>query len=165
MISALISLGSNIDQEVNVPAAVNLLANSENITLIAVGEFFVTSAIGSDGQRSDQEAFMNAAVLIKTDLTAINLRSVLRRIESSLGRVRTADKFAARPIDLDIAFYSDAVLDLEGSHIPDPDILRFPHVAVPLANVAPDWIHPSTGETLSQIAERLADTEMEKVVL
>lgn len=164
MVKALISLGSNIDRRVNVPAAVHMMVKCDDIVVIAVSDFFETPAIDRHGLPSQQEGFLNAAVLIETALSADELRSVLRSIESRLGRVRTADKFAARPIDLDIAFYSDVVLNLEGSGIPDPDILRFPHVAVPLANVTPDWIHPQTGETLCQIAERLDATEMEKVI-
>ncbi len=69
-----------------------------------------------------------------------------------MGRVRTADKFAPRPIDLDIAFYGDRVLEVAGKVIPDPDVLRFAHVAAPLADVAGDWIHPQTGQTLAEIA-------------
>ena len=165
MTAVLISLGSNIDRDVNLLAALQTMAEEEDMTVVAVSDFLETPAIGSDGNFSSQEPFFNAAAKIETALTAVELRSVLRNIESTLGRVRTADKFAARPIDLDIALYSDAVLDLEGSHIPDPDILRFPHVAVPLANVAPGWVHPITGETLDQIAKRLANKETEKVQL
>ena len=165
MVEVLVLLGSNIDRNRNMPAAIRMMIDCDDMSVTAVSDFFETPAIDSDGFQSQQEAFLNAAVLIETALPVTELRSVLRNIESRLGRVRTGDKFAARPIDLDIAFYSDEVLSLEGSGIPDPDILRFPHVAVPLANVTPDWIHPQTGETLCQIAERLDDTEMEKVVL
>lgn len=163
MVQALITLGSNIDKEVNIPAALRQMDAQSSMVLVAVSDVFETPAVNNDGEFSDQEAFHNAAVLIKTALPTVDLRSVLRTIEVELGRVRTADKFAARPIDLDIALYGDAVLNLEGSHIPDPDILRYPHVAVPLANVAPDWIHPITGDTLRQIAQRLAISKMEEV--
>ena len=163
MVQALISLGSNIDREANLPAAFERLGSHPAMILVAASDTFETPAIGDDGSRSGQEAFHNAAALIETALSAVDLRSVLRAIEEELGRVRTADKFAARPIDLDIALYSDVVLDLEGSHIPDPDILRYPHVVVPLANVAPDWVHPTTGDTLRQIAYRLANSKMENV--
>jgi 7,8-dihydro-6-hydroxymethylpterin-pyrophosphokinase len=43
------------------------------------------------------------------------------------------------------------VFDLAGRHIPDPDVLRYPHLAVPLADIAPDWRHPETGQTLADI--------------
>lgn len=83
---------------------------------------------------------------------------MLRAIEAVLGRVRTADKNAPRPIDLDIALWGDRVIEdrAAGLVIPDPDILRWPHVAVPLADVAPDWVHPADGRTLAAIAAGLA---------
>jgi 2-amino-4-hydroxy-6-hydroxymethyldihydropteridine diphosphokinase len=61
-----------------------------------------------------------------------------------LGRVRAVDKYAPRTIDLDIAFYGQQVIDLNGRHIPDPEIEKLPHLALPLADVAPNWVHPES---------------------
>lgn len=163
MIEVLISLGSNVEKEKNISAALHALEAQSAIKIKAVSSIYETAAVGADGNPSDQEDFHNAAVLIETDLTVNQLRSTLRAIEEKLGRVRTIDKFAARPIDLDIALYGDAVVNLEGSQIPDPDIVRYPHVVVPLANVAPAWIHPLTGDTLAQIAQRLANSKTEEI--
>jgi 2-amino-4-hydroxy-6-hydroxymethyldihydropteridine diphosphokinase len=165
MIEVLISLGSNVEKEKNTSAALQALEAQPAIEIKAVSSIYETKAIGADGIPSHQEDFHNAAVLIETDLTAYQLRCVLRAIEEKVGRVRSTDKFAARPIDLDIALYGDVVLSLEGSQIPDPDIVRFPHVAVPLADVAPEWIHPLTGDTLDQIAQRLATSKTEDVIV
>ena len=165
MTEVLISLGSNVEKEKNISAALQALEDQPAIVINAVSSIFETKAIGVDGVQSDQEDFHNAAVLIETDLAATELRCVLRAIEEALGRVRTTDKFAARPIDVDVALYGDAVLDLEGSQIPDPDIVRYPHVAVPLADVAPAWIHPLTGDTLDQIAQRLATSKTEDKIV
>jgi len=79
---------------------------------------------------------------VETDLDPHELKAVLRGIEAELGRVRTDDKYAPRPIDLDIALYGQQVFELDGSPIPDPGVLRHPHVAAPLADVAPDWAYP-----------------------
>jgi 2-amino-4-hydroxy-6-hydroxymethyldihydropteridine diphosphokinase len=81
---------------------------------------------------------------------------VLARIEQQLGRQRRADPNAPRTIDVDISLFDDVVIDLGKRHIPDPEILRYPHIAVPLADVAPDYRHPETGESLAQIAARVA---------
>ena len=161
MVQVLISLGSNVEKEKNIPAARRAMEAQPSTKVLAFSSVYATEAIGSDGNRSSQDDFHNAAALIETDLSAPQLRCALRDVEKQLGRVRTADKFAARPIDLDIALYGDALLDLEGSNVPDPDIVRFPHVAVPLADVAPAWIHPVTGDTLAQIAQRLTTLETE----
>ncbi|MCB9160248.1 MAG: 2-amino-4-hydroxy-6-hydroxymethyldihydropteridine diphosphokinase [Caldilineaceae bacterium] len=56
---------------------------------------------------------------------------MLRTIERQLGRVRSADKFAPRPIDMDISLYDELIYDHDGMVIPDPDIARFPHVKRP----------------------------------
>jgi GTP cyclohydrolase I len=89
------------------------------------------------------------------------LKAALREIEAALGRVRTADKYAARTIDLDLALYGQEVVSDGGLHIPDPDIVQQPHVVVPLADVAPGWRHPELGVTLSEIANSLRYTDRE----
>jgi 2-amino-4-hydroxy-6-hydroxymethyldihydropteridine diphosphokinase len=69
--------------------------------------------------------------------------------------VRTEDKNAPRTIDLDIALFGDQVLDVGPRHIPDPEISKYPHIAVPLADLAPQQRHPETGQTLQEIAQGL----------
>jgi len=150
----LITLGSNINREQNVDEALARLEQQPDMHILAVSPVYVTQAIGADGRAAAQPAFSNAAICAETELDPISLRGKLRALEAAMGRVRTADKFAPRPIDLDIAFYGDRVFEVAGKVIPDPDVLRFAHVAVPLADVAGDWIHPQTGQTLAEIAAR-----------
>ena len=145
-----ITLGSNINSEYNTREAVRRLAS--RCRLLAVSPVYETQPVG----KTDQPNFLNAAALIETDLSAAELKAqVLEAIEQELGRVRTEDKNAPRTIDLDIALFGDQVLDLGQRHIPDPDILKYPHVAVPLADLAPRRLHPETGQTLREIAQRL----------
>lgn len=148
----LIMLGSNIDRTHNMDEAIARLERHPDLEILAVSPVYVTAAIGPAGERSAQPLFSNAAIRAETTLDAAALRAELRTIEAAMGRVRTRDKFAPRPIDLDIAFYGDAVLEVAGKTIPDADVLRFAHVAVPLADVAGDWVHPQTGQTLAEIA-------------
>jgi len=106
--------------------------------------------------KTDQPDFLNAAALIETELGPAALKAqVLQEIEWTLGRVRSADKNAPRPIDLDITLFNDQILDTEHRHIPDPDLLCYPHIAVPMADLAPLYVHPESGQTLQQIAERM----------
>ena len=158
----LIALGSNIDRERNMAAAIDRLRAHPQMELVAVSPIYTTAAIGSDGAESGQPIFANAAARIATALPAAKLRHELRAMEAALGRVRTADKFAPRPIDLDIIFYGAEVLDIDGHHIPDRDVVRFAHIALPAADIAGDWIHPETGQTLATIAAMLSTEEMEK---
>jgi 2-amino-4-hydroxy-6-hydroxymethyldihydropteridine diphosphokinase len=151
MNTVLVALGSNIDSEHNL--AESVLRLSWHCRLVAVSPVYETVPVG----KTDQPNFLNAAALIETQLTASELKAqVLQVIEQELGRVRTADKNAPRTIDLDIALFDNQILDVGARHIPDPDVLRYPHVAVPLADIAPRWRHPETGETLQEIAQRLA---------
>jgi 2-amino-4-hydroxy-6-hydroxymethyldihydropteridine diphosphokinase len=153
MTRVFIALGSNINPEYNMREAVRRLAEpSAPCWLLAVSPVYETAPVG----KTDQPNFLNAAALIETDLTAAELKTqVLQVIEQELGRVRTEDKNAPRTIDLDIALFGDQVLDVGPRHIPDPDISKYPHIAVPLADLAPQQRHPETGQTLLEIAQGL----------
>ena len=150
MTRVLIALGSNINSEHNMREAVRRLASC--CRLLAVSPVYETLPVG----KTDQPNFLNAAALIETDLTAAELKTrVLQAIERELGRVRTADKNGPRTIDLDIALFGDQVLDVGPRHIPDPDVAKQAHIAVPLADLAPRQRHPETGQTLQEIARGL----------
>ncbi|GIV68912.1 2-amino-4-hydroxy-6-hydroxymethyldihydropteridine diphosphokinase [Caldilinea sp.] len=159
----LITLGSNIDRERNIQRALAELERHPRLRVLAVSPVYVTPALGADGQPSGQADFANAAVRAETDLEPAALRQALRAIESAMGRVRTQDKFAPRPIDLDLAFYGREIIETEGRSLPDPDVLRFAHVAVPLADVAGEWVHPQTGQTLAEIAAALTNQKVETI--
>jgi 2-amino-4-hydroxy-6-hydroxymethyldihydropteridine diphosphokinase len=150
---AYLLLGSNIDPERNLPAACRLLAGYGRI----VRTSRVWESPPADG--SAQANYLNAAVLLETSHTAEELRrTVLPGIEATLGRTRDPrDKYAARTIDIDIALFDREILDVAGAHIPDPDISKRVFVAVPLAEIDPDYIHPEDGRTLSQIAAAIGN--------
>ena len=136
-----LSLGSNIAPEENLPRALRLLA--ERVRVLGVSRVWQTPPYGTQGA-----PFLNAAALIETALPAERLkREILRPIEAALGRVRGPDKFAPRPIDLDILLYSGC--------LPDPEVWERPHLAVPLAELLPDYENPRTGEHLAEAARRL----------
>jgi len=146
---AYLSLGSNIEPERNLLAAVAQLAQFGRIR--AVSTVWQTAPIGF----TDQADFLNAVVLLETPLSAQALREqVIVQIEQNLKRVRTANKNAPRTIDVDIMLFNHDVLSLGRRRIPDPEVLERPFVAIPLAEIAPDYVHPETGQTLRQIARR-----------
>ncbi len=145
-----VALSSNIHPEENLLSATRLL--TERCTLLAVSPVYETLPIGN----LDQPNFLNAAVLLETPLAAADLKDqVLLDIEQQLGRVHTSDKHSPRTIALDIALYNTDILDIGSCHIPDPDILKYAHLAVPLADLAPEYRHPETGQTLREIAEHV----------
>ena len=153
---AFLSLGSNIMPEKNLLEAVEMLAKSSK--LMAVSPVWENLPLGL----TDQPNFLNAATLVETDRTADAFkREVIRWIEDELGRVRTEEKFGPRPIDIDIMLFNDQIFDFDSHHIPDPEVLERPFVAIPLAEIAPDFLHPETGQTLQDIAQRFQVTEAE----
>jgi 2-amino-4-hydroxy-6-hydroxymethyldihydropteridine diphosphokinase len=146
-----LSLGSNIAAAENLPAGLALLRSHG---LRAISGIYATAAVGTRAA----PPFLNAAVLLVTDVLPAEFKlGVCRRIEDQLGRIRQADdKDAPRTIDLDIALWDDTVLDVLGSPVPDPDIVRHLHVARPLADLAPEMVVPGDGRTLATIATTLA---------
>ena len=154
-----VSLGSNIDKEINLHEAVKLL--QEIGRLLAVSSVYETAPIETTGEGSpvqeDRPLFWNAAVLMETTLDPAGFRrDVLDQVEQQMDRQRTADRNAPRTIDADLTLFNEDIFELDPRHpIPDPDLLRFAHVAVPIAELAPNLSHPETGDALGQIAERL----------
>ncbi len=150
--AVLLALGSNIERQKNMPLAFSVLRQHPQLKLCAVSPIYESKPVGG---LPNQPIFSNAAVYVETSLKPQRLKAALREIEKEFGRVRTADKYAPRPIDIDIAMYDQQILELEGNRIPDPDLLRFPHIALPVADIAPHWLHPEVGLTLRQIADSL----------
>jgi 2-amino-4-hydroxy-6-hydroxymethyldihydropteridine diphosphokinase len=153
--SVYLSLGSNINQERCYPLAVKKLAELGEIA--AVSPVYETEPVGLE---EGAGRFFNGAVLLLTELTPEELKTRLRfDVEEALGRVHLRGKpWLSRPIDVDIALWGDTVGSILGRAVPDPDILRFVHVALPLADLAPDLVHPVDGRTLAEIADELVGT-------
>ena len=151
---AYISIGSNINKQANITACLKKLR--KRCIIKDISSIYETSPIG----RTDQENFFNVALILETSLTPEELKSsVLDVVEKELDRQRTEDKNAPRTIDLDISLFNQWTLTLGERKIPDPEILQYPHIAIPLAEIAPDYVHPVNGETLSKIAARFYKTK------
>ncbi len=160
---AYISIGSNIAPEQNIVAAIARLRRYT--TVLAISPVFRTEP---QGHRS-QALFLNMAVKVHTLRSPDDFKAaVLDRIEADLKRVRDpADKNAPRTIDLDISLWNDAAMQYGAKPwlIPDPDIVRFAHVALPLADLAPEYLHPKTGAALREIADSFGNIGMPQVTL
>ena len=150
MNTVFLSLGSNIEPWQHLAAAVQRLASLGS--LIAVSPVYESLPVGDSAQPN----YLNLAVLMTTDLATAQLKQKLLVIEQALGRARSANPNAPRTIDIDIALFNHEVLLVGKRRIPDPDVLSQPFVACPLADLAPDYVHPETGQTLAAIAARLS---------
>ena len=160
---AFVSLGSNIKPKENVVAAINLLRCYT--TVLDSSPIYQSPPQGF----REQAPFLNMAVKIHTRRTPSQFKAdVIDRIETELNRVRDPqNKNAPRTIDLDISLWNDEVLEYGSKpwQIPDGDIMRFAHVAIPLADLAPDYVHPSEGKPLREIAAVFDSRELRRVNL
>lgn len=143
--SACLSLGSNINPELNLFAAWQSL--KQRVEIRESSAIWKSPPYGSDGPN-----FLNAAVLISSEFNLEELKWVfLRSLESHLGRVRTDNKYAPRTIDLDVVIFENEVVDAA--------IWEQAFLAVPCAQILPEIMNPHTRQTLSQTAEILKRTQ------
>lgn len=155
MTCAYIGVGANLSPEDNIEAALARLATE--VRIVAISTFYRTPAEA----RPEQPDYLNGVVAVETDLPARELKErVLGAIERRLGRQRSADKYAARPIDLDLLLYGSLSTTSSELRLPSPDIEERAFVAVPLAEIAPDLRVPGSERSAGDIAARFAEVPM-----
>lgn len=141
---AYLSLGSNIEPAQHLRSA--LAALRERFGEVRVSPVYRTPAVGFDG-----EDFLNAAAIIDSDLDPQALNDWLHALEDAHGRDRSGPRFGPRPLDIDIVFYDALTLDGPG-HLQIPrDELKHAFVLKPLADLAPDYVHPRIGRSLAAL--------------
>ena len=145
-----LSLGSNIRPRANLCAALQMLRQA--CVVECCSPLYLTAARGD----SSQPDFLNMALRARTRRHPADFHGkVIQTIEGRLERRRVpGNRNAARTIDIDISLWNDESLEFgePPRQVPDPDILRYPHVALPLAALDPDYRHPLTGQSLREIA-------------
>lgn len=139
-----ISIGSNIDAEANVRAAVEAMRDAfGELTLSPV---YRTAAVGFDGP-----PFLNLVAGFETTMSAEAVLGLLSAIENRLGRLRGAERFDSRTMDLDLLTYGDQAMEAAGHELPRDEILKHAFVLRPLAEVSPDERHPVDGRTYREL--------------
>lgn len=143
-----ISVAGNLAPEQNLLRGLALLR--EALPVAGVSRFFRTPALGRPGQPD----YLNGVVEAATDLPARTLKfEVLRGIEARVGRVRTEDKWAPRPLDLDILLHGQLVAAEEDLVIPDPDLKERVFLAAGVLDLAPDIIPPGSDRPLQKFVD------------
>jgi 2-amino-4-hydroxy-6-hydroxymethyldihydropteridine diphosphokinase len=152
---AAIALGSNLesrfgDREANLLEAVRRMEGLGEVR--AVSSFYDTEPVGY----LEQPRFLNAALVLWTELGPRELMRELLGVERAMGRERegTVAK-GPRMIDLDLLLYGDWVLWAEDLILPHPRMEERRFVLEPLAEIAPDWVHPELGVTVRGLLDRL----------
>jgi 2-amino-4-hydroxy-6-hydroxymethyldihydropteridine diphosphokinase len=149
--TAAIGLGANLPSTVGAPAetiaaAIDRLAECGRVT--ALSGYYRTAPVGY----TDQPAFVNAAVLLETELAPLPLLNGLLAIERSFGRDRAAGPpKGPRTLDLDLLLYDDLVLDDPGLTLPHPAMHQRRFVLEPLTEIAPEWRHPVLRRPIAEL--------------
>jgi 2-amino-4-hydroxy-6-hydroxymethyldihydropteridine diphosphokinase len=156
---AAIGLGSNLgDRAATIASAIEAIDSDRRIVVRAISSLIETPAMTLPGAPA-QPAYLNGAIVVETDLPARDLLETLLRVERSLGRDRVnSPRWSARTIDLDLLLYGDRVIDEPGLMAPHPGMHEREFVLVPLAEVAPNAIHPTLGASVRELLERLRTT-------
>jgi 2-amino-4-hydroxy-6-hydroxymethyldihydropteridine diphosphokinase len=138
---AYLSLGSNIQPEINLVQAIKLL--HEYGEVLKISNAWESKSVGAEGPN-----YLNACVLFKCPFMQVELKeNIIRPIEAQLGRKRSENKFAPRTIDIDIVLFDDKPYN--------DKFWNYAFVIVPLAEIYPEYQNPITRENITKTATRL----------
>lgn len=144
MSTAYLGLGSNIDARVNIRSGIAALRSA--FGGFALSPIYESPAVGFDGND-----FINAVARIETELSPLDLKHWLNELEDRHGRARNVPKFSDRTLDIDILIYDDLWLLSPELEIPRREIMSSAHVLKPLADIAPDLVHPEEGRNMARL--------------
>ena len=140
----MVSLGSNINKEHNIRSALSALEHC--FGALNNSSIYETAAVGFAG-----DSFYNLVSAFSSDLTAADIVQQLKIIEAEHDRVRSAEKFSSRTLDIDLLLYGQQVIQTETINIPHDDILKYAFVLEPLVEIAATQKHPVNGISYAQL--------------
>jgi 2-amino-4-hydroxy-6-hydroxymethyldihydropteridine diphosphokinase len=144
MTGVYVAAGSNIDARANLRRAIVELEST--FPGLRVSRAYENAAVGFSG-----EDFINLVVGFDTEMSLDDVIAELRRVESLCGRARNAPKWAPRSMDLDILLFGGLVASTADATLPRPDLLKRPYMLGPLADIAPDLVHPQARRSIGEL--------------
>ncbi len=148
-----IALGSNLgDRRALIESAIEHVRRLPNVEVGAVSTIIETEPLGQPGQNR----YLNAAAALGTTLSPRQLLDACLAIEAAHGRTRTFEsRWGPRLVDIDILLFGQQIIDEPGLHIPHPRIAERLFVLGPLAEIAPQAVHPGLGISIQSLRDRL----------
>jgi 2-amino-4-hydroxy-6-hydroxymethyldihydropteridine diphosphokinase len=143
MATIYVGLGSNIEPEEHLGIAIRQLR--ERYGQIDVSSVYRSAAVGFAG-----DDFLNLVARLRSEESAEQICEEIERLHDLSGRVRGSEKWSSRPLDIDLLLYDDLVIDEPPVRVPRSDILEYSFVLRPMAELAPDLVHPVTGKSMLQ---------------
>ncbi len=142
-----VGIGSNIEQEKYIRLSAQYLRNAfgDNCDL-QLSPVYKTRAVGFDG-----DDFYNLVACFDTDKSAVEVEKTLKQIEHENGRQRKQEKFSARTLDIDLLLYDQEIIQADGLSVPRDEIEKYAFVLSPLADLAPELLHPQTGKSMAEM--------------
>ena len=151
--TAYISTGSNMgEKQDNCRNALFALDQTDTVTVESISRFYLTEPM----EYSDQPWFVNAAAKIRTSLAPVDLLAMLKTFEIKFGREDSGIRFGPRPLDFDIIFFNDRIIDTEQLIVPHPRMHNREFVLRPINDLAPDLIHPAFNKSVRQLLGELS---------
>ena len=141
MSTVYLGLGSNMRPEENLSLGVRELRRK-------YGELDVSSVYRSAAFGFKGDDFLNLVVGLQSDQTPTEIVDEIERLHNLAGRERGSKKWGPRPLDIDLLLYNDLVIDERPVRVPRNDVLEYSFVLRPLAELAPNLVHPVTGKTM-----------------
>jgi len=152
--TAYVALGSNLgDRDVHLAFALRALADIEGVEVVECSPVYETDPVGPGEQRR----YLNAVVRLRSALTARALLDALMDVEARAGRHRHLEttRWGPRTLDLDLLFLGDCEIVEPDLVVPHPRLAERAFVLVPLADIAPDLVHPSSGDSIAELLARV----------
>lgn len=146
MTAAYVAAGSNVRPEHYLSLALRAMAAA--FGPLTLSPAYRNQAVGFEG-----DDFINLVVGFQTENPVAEVRQQLQKIEAACDRPPGAPKWAPRTMDLDILLFGDLVSNEPGLVIPRPDLLKRPYMLKPMADIAPDVVHPTLGKTMRELWE------------
>ena len=152
-VTAYLGLGSNLgNRQDNLDRALDFL--SQRLRVERISSVYNTEPIGN----ANQPRFLNLVCQIHTSLAPMELLTLAKGIELKLGRALGKSN-APRPIDIDILFYGNQVIETPELVIPHPKLAERAFVLVPLVEIAPELVHPISGKTIKELLQGVRETQ------